>query len=150
MPSWQKLIVAVVMIVIVGWHVFAVIAREDHWPFSNYPMYSKLQTEKVFSNVRIVAFTDETPPRRIVERSTHLRTLMARLARREVPDPARVERTIRDHFRRYDQRADKGGARIAEVRIYRQTWQLRPDASNRDEPDQTELFARVRIPRGGS
>lgn len=147
MAVWRKLFVAVVLTVIVGWHGFAVIAQQDHWPFSNYPMYSKLQTERQFSNVRIVAFTDESPPRRMVERSTHLRTLIARLARREIPDPARVARTIREHFSKYDQRDDKdlGGARIAEVRIYRQTWMLRPDASNRDQPDQNELVARVPI-----
>lgn len=147
MAPWRKLIVAAVLAVIVGWHAFAVIAQEDHWPFSNYPMYSKLQSQREFSNVRIVAFTNETPPRRIVERSTHLRTLMARLARREIPDPARVARTIREHFSKYDQRDDKelGGARIAEVRVYRQTWVLRPDASNRDEPDRNELVARVPI-----
>jgi hypothetical protein len=147
MAVWRKYIVAAVLTGIVGWHAFAVIAQQDHWPFSNYPMYSKLQTERQFSNVRIVAFTDESPRRRIVERSTHLRTLITRLARREIPDPARVARTIREHFSKYDQRDDKNldGARIAEVRIYKQTWILRPDASNRDEPDQNELVARVPI-----
>jgi hypothetical protein len=147
MKLYRKLIVAFFLIGIVGWHVFAVSAQQDHWPFSNYPMYAKLQAEREFSNVRIVAFTDETPPRRIVERSTHLRTLMARLARREIPDPARIERTIRDHFGRYGQRDDKdlGGARIAEVRIYKQTWVLRPDAGNRDQPDRNELIARVKV-----
>jgi hypothetical protein len=141
--QWRKNFIVGLLAFIVGFHVYDVLARRDHWPISNYPMYSKLQTENSFWTVRIVAYTDEDPPRRLVEKSTYLRTLVSKLIRREDRNLTRLVRVMKDHFDDYAQREKLHGVKIEEVRVYRERWNLRPDASNRDEPDLRELFVKI-------
>ena len=147
MPSWRKAFVYAGLIALVAIHAYAVASMKDLWPFSNYPMYSKLQTDRTFQNVRIVAYSDADPPRRFVDRSTHLRTQVNRLVRREEPAPDKLNKLLRDYFRGYEQRdrLKAENMKLVEARVYRLKWTMRPDASNRGTPDEVELVARVAL-----
>lgn len=145
MPQWRKNFIVGLLGFIVGFHVWDVLAKRDHWPISNYPMYSKLQTDNGFWTVRIVAYTNEEPRRRLVEKSTYFRTLVSKLIRREDRNLTRLVRVVKDHFATYAKREGLEGAKIDEVRVYRVRWNLRPDASNRDEPDLSELFVKINL-----
>lgn len=152
MPSWRKAFVYAGLVALVAIHAVAVASMRDLWPFSNYPMYSKLQTDRTFRSVRIVAFSDSDPPRRFVDRSTHLRTQVNRLVHREEPAPARLNKLLRDYFRGYEQRdrLKAENVRLVEARVYRLKWEMLPDASNRGTPDEVELVARVALRDGAA
>jgi hypothetical protein len=147
MPVWRKTLVYALLVGLLAIHAFAVASMKDLWPFSNYPMYSKLQTDRTFQNVRIVAYSDSDPPRRFVDRSTHLRTQVNRLVRAEQLNQKKLNKLLRDYFRGYEQRdrLKAENVRLVEARVYRLKWVMRPDASNRGEPDEYELVARVAL-----
>ena len=53
MPRWRIALVATLAVVLIVGHVFDIVTQTEHWPFSYYPMYGRVQSK---SRLRIPAF----------------------------------------------------------------------------------------------
>jgi hypothetical protein len=133
---------------LVGGHAYDLWRDEEHWPFSQYPMFSALETSREFTALRLYGVSAsgvELPllaysylaPLDQCRVSTAL-SWMARTADAEARF-ADVLRTVHQRYERRRAAGDHSGLALAGVRLYRSRWTLQPDAGNADRPDAREL-----------
>lgn len=161
MGSHRKLVAYAAIGLVVGGHLFDLVADREHWPFSTYPMYSYRLGER-FHVYRVVGVLHddardhagdgaggELP---LVQRQ-YLRpfdflTLGNGLAYlNKKPDrERRLEAALHDCLARYEARRALGhhdGPRLRALRFYRMSWDLDPKARNANRPDRQELLYEV-------
>lgn len=149
----QRLVVAHVMIclMLVG-SLVCIITDREVWPFSNYPMYSWLSSDR-FTYKLLYGITAEgempLSSRRYWSPLDGGRLNIA-FSRMEQSDDAERRTAIAADFlaRRYEQRRAQQrhhGPPIHGLRVYECTWTLRPWAVNRDHPDQRRLLVEIRL-----
>jgi len=132
--------------------VYDIATRQEHWPFSDYPMFSTVHRERTLTWPRLYGVEhngEETP----LLDSAYLAPLdQSRLPlglRRIAQAPGsgdRLRRAIADCLHRYDQRLSRGdhhGPALVGIRLYLVTWRLQPNAANIDRPDDRQLLAEV-------
>ena len=123
----------------------------EHWPFSNYPMYSRIErgdtvTRFHFYGVLATPGGGEMPltDDRFIAPfdKTRLNAALQQLSRD--PDGARLLReAARDTLARYEARRRAGlhdGPPLRAIRLYRLTWQIDPLTRNRDRPERREVL----------
>ena len=141
MSRTRLLIVNLLLLVILAGSLTDIALGREHWPFSPYPMYSRLELERETRKVMLFGVPKDAAEAPFPLQSqemiqpferTRLNTAMARLAR----SPRAKERlrvaTI-DVWRRYREGRSKGqhsGPELREVRLYEIHWHLLADASN--------------------
>jgi len=127
--------------------------RGEHWPFSQYRMYSETPRRSPLVGLRPFGVTAEDPPREILLDGRYIRPFDgSRLAaswNRFVQEPDRerlLQAGLADCLRRYELRRAGGafeGPPLQAVRLYRLTWDVDDRASTRDAP-RRELICEVR------
>ena len=65
MSSWRVGVVYGTLALIVGGHLYEIARQQEHWPFSNYPMWSRPITTPDLAHYRMVGLTDEPVPREV-------------------------------------------------------------------------------------
>lgn len=139
--------------IVIGGSAYDIVRDQEHWPFSQYPMFSTVERSRTFESLRL--FGVMADGRSEVPLLAHdylepldqcrLSTSLSWIAR--MPDgPAMLEDIVRRSFRRYEARRARGehdGPELAAVRLYRCRWNLRHDASNSETPDFRELVLAV-------
>jgi hypothetical protein len=130
------------------------IARDrEHWPFSNYPMYSQAETRYETGTLRLYGVLDETHELPLLDPAyiapfdaSRLRAAFTRLRRRE--DRDRLLRVaLSDCLERYERGRRDGahtGPPLSGMRLYELRWSLERAPENVDDPDGKELVAEVR------
>ncbi len=152
----RVLLLHVVIILLILGHFFDLAFDKEHWPFSQYPMYSRLQSEYSYSGLRLYGVTQEEPHREIPLRSSdyigpfipfRLETAMSQISSKE--DPELLNKALLDTLSRYEKLRLAGrheGPPLQSVRLYEQQWQLAARAENVDWPDNRKLIAEVEQP----
>src|SRR4051794_35085797 len=135
-----------VLVVLVGVHAFDVIAEAEHWPFSPYPMYSKLNTSRDFSTVNLVGVaTGQGNTREVPLKGAWLRTSLNYLSTsKKRESPAKLRRALADILKFTDDRRAKGFHQLPKfkaIRLYRETWHMSADADPIGPPDRRDLIA---------
>jgi hypothetical protein len=147
---------AVVNLVLLGFiaaSVYDTLTDQEHWPFSQYPMFSGTWTSPTFTWLRLFGVTAEgrefsLDANRFVEPFDQSRLPKALKRMLEKPDgDARIRRALPDLFMRYEQLRHEGrhdGPAIVALRLYELEWAIDPHASNVDLPDRRRFVAEVR------
>jgi hypothetical protein len=125
----------------------------EHWPFSNYAMYSRPETEYETGTLRLYGVRDGTHELPLLDPAhiapfdaARLRAALLRLRRSEDRDRL-LRMALSDCLVRYE-RARRDGAHtgppLSGMRLYELRWSLEHAPGNVDHPDSRELLAEVR------
>jgi len=153
MSSLRRRIVNVVLGALIVGSAYDIAADQEHWPFSQYPMFSGVWRSPTFAWLRLFGVTvdgREFPldANRFVDPFDQSRLPKALRRILDGPDgQARVRTALADCLTRYEElRRQKRheGAPLAALRLYELEWTIDPDAANVDRPDRRSLIAEVR------
>ena len=150
MSRTRFLIANVLIAGVIGGSLYDIVMRTEHWPFSNYPMFSELYRTNVLRWPRLYGVIPEGGEVPIVSYEQlwpldqsrlpiGLRALYA-----EPGSGARVREALRDVLRRYEERRVAGkhsGPELIGVRLYVVSWVVQPFASNLTAPIERRLIA---------
>lgn len=155
MLRWRLLVAYAVGAVILGGSVFDSVNDTEHWPFSQYPMFSFLETrtDGRFTRLRLYGVTQQQP---LLEFPLDKNEYLEPFDNSRLPDALDIARrenrlttALEDCLERYDALRVSGihqGPALQALRLYRVTWTLDPRASNVNAPDLKELLAEVSEP----
>ena len=129
-----------------------VIRDEEHWPFSQYPMFSRIAEKRELTWLRLYAVTQDGQEFPLITHKQVFPFDQSRLSKalgaiRTRPDAdAEIHAALADCLERYERlrltrRHD--GPPAARLRLYEVTWTLHPEAANLDMPDSRTLIGEV-------
>jgi hypothetical protein len=139
------------LVLIVG-QVYAMIARDEAWPFSHYPMYADTQGPNV-SAVQVEGRRADGSPYAVSVRRELLPFDPSRLLgffRRVARKPDAKERSkeaARALLELYELERTRGhhqGPALVELSVYETTWRIVPSADNVGRPSKRRLIATSR------
>lgn len=138
----RKLLVFGLLAFLVGGQAWAMITQEEHWPFSPYPMYADVNATPTIRMTRLIGLTPAPEHRELTMDAAWLRKEFARAARHPQAHE-RLQRLMRTYVKHYGwtNPVDPTGKPLEAFRVYEQVWYLRPDAGNRQQPDENRLLA---------
>ncbi len=131
---------------------YDIVADQEHWPFSQYPMFNGVWRSPTFTWLRLFGVTADgrefpLDANRFIAPFDQSRLPKALKRMLEEPDgDARVHQAVADCLARYEQlRVAKSheGPRLAALRLYELEWTIDPDGRNVDRPDRRTFIAEV-------
>jgi hypothetical protein len=155
-------LVNTVIVCLISGGLYDIIRDTDHWPFSNYAMYSEVERSHAVTMMRVFGVTDETPSRELP--LTAFETIQPfdqyRLgtALEVLADSPKTQRdhllrdALRDSLRRYEALRQAGKhhqPRLKGMKAYRLFWELDPLARNLDRPDRRTPIWEVTVDSDG-
>lgn len=150
MGSRRLLLVYAVNAVIVGGSLFDLITDTEHWPFSQYPMYSYTEKSSSLTRLKLFGVTPEGTEIPLYDLrylqpfdNSRLSAVLELVAKKH-----QLGEAARDCLLRYEalRRAGRhNGPPLQAVRVYRVYWVLDPWARNIERPDRKNLL--VEVPR---
>jgi hypothetical protein len=133
--------------------VYDIVTDQEHWPFSQYPMFSGVWRTPTFTWLRLFGVTADgrevtLDANRYVAPfdQSRLPKALKRMADSRDAD-ATLHTALSDLFTRYEQlrRADAhDGPPIVAMRLYELEWTIDRQAENVDRPDRRRFIAEVR------
>ena len=153
--STRRLLLAHLLIVFVlAGSAYDIGTRQEHWPFSNYPMFSTIHREPVLTWLRLFGVTADGREIPLLSYNdlwpldqSRLPLGLRRLA--DQPDGGqRLQAAITDVLLRYNTRRAHGeieGPELQAIRLYKVGWTLEPFAANIDRPSSRVLMAESRV-----
>jgi len=148
MARQRLLLVYTLYAVIVGGSLFDLIKDTEHWPFSQYAMYSQTEKFRSYTRLRLFGVTQEGAEIPLYD----IRYLQpfdnSRLAAalELVAQKHQLKEAVLDCLLRYEalRRAGRhNGPALQAMRLYRVSWVLDPWATNIDHPDRKDLLVEV-------
>jgi hypothetical protein len=149
----RLLLAHAVILFIVGGSTYDIVRDEEHWPFSQYPMFNRVNTSKQLAWLRLYGVTAAGDELALVRYQDVYPFDQSRLSKalgsiRMRPDPdAALWSALADCLERYERRREQGlldGPPLVALRLYDVRWHLDPQAANVDNPDVRRLVAEVR------
>ena len=146
-----------IIAVITSGSLYDLIRDTEHWPFSQYGMYSEVQKDPSLSVMRMFGIvqgeSQETPlvsfqyiqPLDQSRLRWAFQDMNYRLNREQ-----RLSAALNDCLERYEMLRRAGrhhGPPLEGIRLYQLYWKLDPWARNADQPDRRELLFEVRARR---
>jgi hypothetical protein len=141
-----------VILFIVGASFYDIVRDEEHWPFSQYPMFNQVTTSRELTWLRLYGVTQEGHEFALLRYADVFPFDQSRLSKalgsiRTRPDADRQLRAaLANCMQRYERLRTKGwhsGPALSRLRLYEVHWTLDPFAANVDTPDSRELLAEV-------
>jgi hypothetical protein len=153
MTSRRLIFAHLLIAAVVGGSLYDIVKSQEHWPFSDYPMFSTIHRRHVLENwyrvfgvtpdgeeVAILAYPELWP----LDQS-RLPLGIRRLAQ-QPGNETKVHAALTDILRRYEERRIAGrhdGPAFRGLRLYSLAWDLEPNAANLDRPRSRMLIAEV-------
>lgn len=153
MTSTRRIFLNLVFLAFIAGSTYDLVTDQEHWPFSQYPMFSDVWRTPTFSWLRLFGVTadgEEFPldANAYVKPFDQSRLPKALRRMRDEPDADRRLRiAIADCLARYEVLREEGvhdGPRLAAMRLYELEWTIDPRAANVDSPDRQTFIAEVR------
>jgi hypothetical protein len=151
--SIGRLIAAHVLILgIVGSSVYDIATEQEHFPFSNYPMFSTVHRTPTLRWYRLFGVTTDGREVALLNYSQLWPLDQSRLPlglrriHQEPGNETRLKEALSDILRRYERRRAAGehdGPPVRGLRLYEIGWDLEPYAANLGQPGSRELIAEV-------
>jgi glucosyl-dolichyl phosphate glucuronosyltransferase len=149
-PLSQRLPPYALAAVLIGGSAFDIVTDQEHWPFSQYPMFSAVETSRTFESLRLFGVPASGGPEIALLDYHYLEPLdQCRLSTalswmsKEADAPERLRDVVGTIYARYEDRrtsAHHAGPRLRGIRLYRCRWRLDDRASNADHPDTRQLL----------
>jgi hypothetical protein len=119
---------------LVGGHLYDGVRGQEHWPFSNYPMFRGIASPDR-TTYQIVFVTDEPTPRELPAKLDWVPSLpmykflprIESLASPKSGNPEKLRKEMTDYLTTYQTRQAKGlndGPKVQALRLYRVTFKL--------------------------
>ena len=153
MSSLRRTVVNLVLGALIAGSAYDVVTDQEHWPFSQYPMFSGVWRSPTFTWLRLFGVTADgrefpLDANRFIEPFDQSRLPKALRRILDGPDgQVRVRTALADCLTRYEdlrrQRRHEG-APLSALRLYEVEWTIDPDAANIDHPDRRAFIAEVR------
>jgi hypothetical protein len=158
MNPWRvRLVYGVLGMIVVG-HLYEIVRQQEHWPFSNYPMWAQVTDKWELGTVEAVGVTDEAAPREVKLDDPayfaplpvyYQRLILGKYARRQ----STRERVFGDYLRRYERRRVAGlhhGPKLAALRAYEVLWTMDRKATSVSRPDRRAVLFETAIAPAGT
>jgi hypothetical protein len=150
MSTRRLLIVHLLILFVIAGSLYDIVTKQEHWPFSNYPMFSTIHRRPILTWFRLFGVTEDNREIALLKYNdlwpldqSRLPLGLRRIA--DAPGSApRLHEAIEDVMLRYNTRQARGeikGPRLRAVRLYRLEWPLEPFAANLDRPSSRELVS---------
>jgi hypothetical protein len=147
----RRLLIAhfLILFVILG-SLYDITTKQEHWPFSNYPMFSTVHRRPTLTWLRLFGVTADNREIALLSYNELWPLDQSRLPlglRRIADSPnsgQRLRDAITDVMLRYNTRQARGeimGPKLRAVRLYKLDWTLEPFAANLDRPSSRQLLA---------
>jgi hypothetical protein len=141
-----------VLVGLIAGSAYDIVTDQEHWPFSQYPMFSGTWKSQTFTWLRLFGVTEDgrevaLDANRYIAPFDQSRLPKAlRRMMDERDGDARIRTALPDLFTRYEQlRGDKHeGPPIVALRLYELEWTIDPNAANVDRPDRRRFIAEMR------
>jgi len=153
MTERRSAVVHLLITAVLAGSLYDIVMSQEHWPFSDYPMFATVHRKHVLDNwYRVFGVTGNGQEMAIVAYpelwpldQSRLPLGIRRLA--EAPgNEARVRTALADILRRYEERRRAGlhnGPAFERLKLYKLGWDLEPNAANLDHPRSRVLVAEV-------
>lgn len=153
-PRRVWLVYAVVGVIVLG-HLHEIIRQQEHWPFTNYPMWARVTRDWHVREIMAFGVTDEPAPREFDLRDPVYFAPMPAIYQRLNFQRAAGREKIRDamlgdYLRRYEvlRRAGRhAGPPLKGLRLYEWVWTMDTRASNAQFPDRKTLLYEFPAPQ---
>ena len=164
MSKRRMLLINLIITFLIAGSLFCIIFDKEYWPFSQYPMFSKVQTDYSLSGLRLYGVPQEEPhhefsllaysytksyaymePFDQIRLDTALRKMERKKRKPEKRDRL-LNGALLGSLERYEQLRLAGrhdGPPLQGMRLYELEWHLDSWASNVERPDHRELIAEV-------
>ena len=154
------LLVNVVVLLLISGHLVDIVTNKEHWPFSQYKLFTNVETERSLTRMQLYGVTQESSyefPLRsadnIFDSSTVIDPLWSTYYKQRLkPEErqAKLNDRLLDSLSAYEKQrlaGDLNGPPLQGVRLYEATWSLDGQARSMDDPaDHRELIAEVSSP----
>lgn len=142
--------------IIFGGALSDLVRDTEHWPFSQYTMYSQIEASKTYSMLRLYGVVQRSP---LIEMQLDSNLYLQPFDNSRLPFALerglrenKLDEEVTDCLTRYEALRRAGrhhGPPLVAMRLYRLTWTLDPSASNVDRPDRKDLLTEVPLRREG-
>ena len=153
--SVRRAFLNTVFAVLILGSAYDIVTDQEHWPFSQYPMFSVSWHSHAFTWLRLFGVTADgrefpLASNKYIAPFDESRLPKALRRMMERPDGAdRVRTAVADCLARYDTlREDRlhDGPPLVAMRLYEVEWTIDPAAANVDTPDRRRLITEVNQP----
>jgi glucosyl-dolichyl phosphate glucuronosyltransferase len=157
MTRSRRWIVHGLLAFVIGGHLIDIARDTEHWPFSQYPMFSDVDESPTYRTLRLYGIEDGREIPLLSMQYLHpfdqcrVSTALSRMARRGSAQ-REFHEALADVWARYDARRKSGlenAPRLSGVRLYELEWRLEPDAANAERPEHRRLLADYLPPSTG-
>jgi hypothetical protein len=133
-----------------GASAYDIIRDEEHWPFSQYPMFARITASRQLTWLRMYVVTNEGSEFPLLTHSEVFPFDQSRLSKAfgSIRQRPNADAQIRDalvncldRYERLRREGRIGGPPAARMRLYEVKWTLHPEAANVDTPDSRKLVA---------
>lgn len=146
---------ALILAVIVG-SAYDIVTRQEHWPFSDYPMFAAIHRTSVLQWPRLFGVSIEGAEVPLVDHAYLWPLDQSRLPiglrqiHRAEGNSSRIYAALEDCLERYERRRQNGehdGPALRGIRLYMVSWDIEPYARNLNAPNSKELIAEAFLER---
>jgi len=144
---WRVALVLLLAAFLVGGHLYDITTQREHWPFSFYPMYGRVQKKPRLQVLTLCVITRGDDGKRHMMRITddkyvpalgeaRLRNILMAAWGRDGTQPGAVRRTgdvLRAYLREYEANRARNlhdGPPALEAQLCQMTWRVKGDASS--------------------
>lgn len=151
-PAMRRAVISILLLGFLAGSAYDIVADQEHWPFSQYPMFSGVWQSPTFSWLRVYGVARDgrefaLDANRYVspfDQSRLPKALRRMLEQRD--GSVRIRRALGDLAIRYETLRREGrhdGPPLARLRLYDVEWTIDRQAANVDRPDRRRLVAEV-------
>jgi len=152
MSTRRYVLANAVILFIVAASLYDVLRDEEHWPFSQYPMFNRVTSSRDLKWLRLYGVTQDGQESALIRYSDVFPFDQSRLSKALGSIAARpgavaeLRAALANCLERHERQRRMGlqpGPPLAGLRLYEVRWALDPRAANVDRPDSRRLLAEV-------
>jgi hypothetical protein len=137
-------------------HLIDIVFFTEHWPFSRYPMYSRLMSEPKLTKVRVYGVTDDGEVPLTAEphfpplTMSRLSAVVSRMGeyRNDSTKMSAAMGNLATIYERARRAGKHDGPKLKFLRVYAVSWTLKPWADNIEQPDKRVLLVEAQCSEG--